>query len=222
MSNWMFFRIIRGRPRLFTGAGVAVLSFLLLLPLHHLAIRAVLSWDIGSAVFLILTAVLFVADEDRDISADAKAQQEGEWSVFALTLIGAIMSFIAIFLFSGSASGHKADKALYLAFVIGTLALSWLMTQVVFAYRYAHEYYTADWTKQPQTIERGIDFPKDDEPDYFDFVYFSFVLGMTFQVSDCDITSKKLRRLAVLHGLIGFMFNTVILALSVNIAASAL
>ena len=71
-------------------------------------------------------------------------------------------------------------------------------------------------------MDGGIDFPQDETPDYLDFVYFSFVLGMTFQVSDCDITSKKLRRLATLQGLIGFLFNTVILALSVNIAASLL
>jgi uncharacterized membrane protein len=65
-------------------------------------------------------------------------------------------------------------------------------------------------------------FPGDEDPDYLDFTYFSFVLGMTFQVSDVNITSKKLRRLATLQGLIGFLFNTVILALSVNIAASLL
>lgn len=71
-------------------------------------------------------------------------------------------------------------------------------------------------------MDGGIDFPQDDRPDYLDFVYFSFVLGMTFQVSNCDITSKKLRRLAILQGLIGFLFNTVILAPSVNIAAGLL
>ncbi len=226
MSDWLFFRIIRGRPRLFAGAGVALLSFVLLFPLHHMAVRAVLAWDLGSVVFLILTAALFLADRDHDISADAEAQQEGEWSVFALTLIGAIMSFIAIFLFSASGAGsnaaHHASKAFYIGFVVVTLVLSWLMTQVTFAYRYAHEYYTRDWRTPGSEIERGIEFPHDKTPDYFDFVYFSFVLGMTFQVSDCNITLKKFRRLATLHGVIGFLFNTVILALSVNIAASAM
>ena len=101
-----------------------------------------------------------------------------------------------------------------------TLALSWAVTHLTFAYRYAHEYYSYDLGGK--TVDGGIEFPKDDRPDYLDFVYFSFVLGMTFQVSDCNVTSKKLRRLATTQGLIGFIFNTVILALSVNIAAGLL
>jgi len=186
---------------------------------HSGAIRAVTGFDIGAAVFLGLTAISFFRSQDRDISADAKRQQEGEWAVFGLTLVGAIMSFASIFLFSGTASDHKSVKAAYLAFVVITLVLSWLTTHVSFAYRYAHEYYTKNDRDEP---DGGIEFPQDDKPDYMDFVYFSFVLGMTFQVSDCNITSKKLRRLATLQGLIGFLFNTVILALSVNIAASLL
>lgn len=222
MFDLLLFRIVRGRPRLFIGLGIGLLSALALTPVHSLAIRCVLGWDIGSAIFVGLAAISIFRSEDSDISADAKRQQEGEWTVFALTLLGSIMSFVAIFLFSNSAS-HKHDRGAYLVFVIVTLALSWLTTNVTFAYRYAHEYYSRDWGKaDPGEIERGIQFPKDDTPDYADFVYFSFVLGMTFQVSDCNVTSKKIRRLATLHGLIGFVFNTVILALSVNIAASSL
>jgi len=217
MLKYRLLRIIHARPHLFTGLGLGLVSFFLLTPVHQVAIRAVLAWNIGSAIFLGLTAVSFFRSQDRDISADAKRQQEGEWSVFALTLIGAVMSFISIFLFSGSAGDHKGARGAYLAFVVVTLLLSWLTTHVSFAYRYAHEYYTKNDKGDP---DGGIEFPKDDRPDYLDFIYFSFVLGMTFQVSDCNVTSKKLRRLATLQGLIGFLFNTVILALSVNIAAS--
>ncbi len=219
MTKFRLLRIISARPHLFSGVGVGMISFLLLTPVPSGAIRAVTGFDIGAAVFLGLTAVSFFRSQDRDISADAKRQQEGEWAVFALTLIGAIMSFASIFLFSGAASDHKSIKAAYLAFVVTTLVLSWLTTQVSFTYRYAHEYYTKNDRDEP---DGGIEFPQDNKPDYMDFVYFSFVLGMTFQVSDCNITSKKLRRLATLQGLIGFLFNTVILALSVNIAASLL
>ncbi len=222
MLDLLLFRIVRGRPRLFIGLGIGLLCTLALTPVQSWAIRCVVGWDIGSAIFIGLSAITVYRSEDSDISADAKRQEEGEWTLFGLTLFGSIMSFVAIFLFSGAAS-HKHDRGGYLAFVIVTLALSWLMTNVTFAYRYAHEYYSRDRGKaDPGEIERGIQFPKDDKPDYADFVYFSFVLGMTFQVSDCNVTSKKLRRLATLHGLVGFVFNTVILALSVNIAASAL
>jgi len=219
MTKFRLLRILRARPHLTAGAALAILAYFLFTPIDSHAVRAVLAWNTGSALFLLLTAFSFAKTQDRDISADAKRQKEGEWSVFALTLIGAVMSFAAIILFS-HASDHKSQQALYLGFVVLTLVLSWLTTHVTFAYRYAHEYYSYDLGGK--TVDRGIEFPQDDQPDYLDFIYFSFVLGMTFQVSDCNVTSKKLRRLATLQGLIGFLFNTVILALSVNIAATLL
>jgi uncharacterized membrane protein len=215
MQRWRLLRIITARPRLFIGLAIGLLSYFPLMAVHPLANRIVLAWDIGIAVYLALTAELFIRSDHTNISTDAQRQQEGEWSIFALTLLGAVMSLVAIFLFS-HAAGKKTHESYYLGFVIVTLALSWLTTNIVFAYRYAHEYYTKD------EIDRGLEFPGDENPDYLDFVYFSFVLGMTFQVSDVNIHAKKLRRLATLQGLIGFLFNTVILAVTVNVAASLL
>jgi len=94
------------------------------------------------------------------------------------------------------------------------------MTHVTFAFRYAHEYYARD--QGGPEADGGLDFPAEKHPDYFDFLYFSLVLGMTFQVSDVQITSRKLRRVAALHGLMSFLFNTVIVALTVNNAAGLL
>lgn len=222
MQSWRLLRIITARPRLFIGLAIGLLSYFPLMAVHPLATRIVLAWDIGIAVYLALTAQLFIKANHTDISRDAARQQEGEWSIFALTLLGAAMSLAAIFLFSHTA-GQKTRQNYYLGFVIVTLVLSWLTTNVVFAYRYAHEYYSRDRASDVKdAIERGLEFPGEENPDYLDFVYFSFVLGMTFQVSDVNILSKKLRRLATFQGLIGFLFNTVILALSVNIAASLL
>jgi uncharacterized membrane protein len=179
----------------------------------------VAAWDVGSFLFILFTLVSFARRLGRDISADAKRHQEGEWTVFTLTVLGAVMSFAAIFLFSQAAE-RKAHEAFYLGFVVITLVLSWATTHLTFAIRYAHEYYSYD--RGGKEVDGGIAFPQDERPDYFDFIYFSFCLGMTFQVSDCNVTAKKLRRLATVQGLIGFLFNTVILALSVNIAASLL
>lgn len=219
VQSWRILRIITARPRLFGGLAIGLLSYFPLLAVHPLATRIVLAWDIGIAVYLAATAELFIRSDHTNISRDAQRQQEGEWSIFALTLLGAVMSLVAIFLFS-HAAGEKTHERYYLGFVIVTLALSWLTTNIVFAYRYAHEYYTKDI--DPDEIDRGLEFPGDENPDYLDFVYFSFVLGMTFQVSDVNIHAKKLRRLATFQGLIGFLFNTVILAVTVNIAASLL
>ncbi len=219
MTRFRLFRILRVRPVFSTSYAIGALSYFALLPVHSIALRAVSAWDIGSFMFILFTAISFFRIKERDISFDAKQHQEGEWTVFSLTVIGAVASIAAIILFS-KAGSHKSAQGFYVGFVVITLALSWLTTNVTFAYRYAHEYYSRDLGREE--IDRGIAFPEDDEPDYLDFIYFSFVLGMTFQVSDCNITAKKLRRLATLQGLIGFVFNTVILALSVNIAASAL
>jgi len=212
-------RIVSARPIFFASYALGAVSFFALAFLPSTALRAVAAWDVGSALFLALTFVDILRSLDRDITADAKAHQEAEWTVFALTVLGALASFAAIILLSHS-TAQKSHVAAHVAFVVVTLALSWLTTNVIFAFRYAHEYYSFDLGGE--TVDRGIDFPKDEQPDYLDFIYFAFVLGMTFQVSDCNITAKKLRRLATVQGLIGFLFNTIILALSVNIAASLL
>jgi uncharacterized membrane protein len=175
----------------------------------------VLGWDIAVAVFLALTAEHFSRADHSYIADDAARQEEGEWTLFALVLFAAIMSLIAVVQFSGL-SQKKGHNTLYLLLVALTLLFSWLMTNVTFAYRYAHEFYarTADGG-----LARGLEFPGEKQPDYLDFLYFAFVIGMTFQVSDVQITGRTLRRVATIHGLIGFLFNAVILALAVNIAA---
>src|SRR4051794_13645060 len=98
-----------------------------------------------------------------------------------------------------------------------TLFLYWIVTHVTFSLRYAHEYYSDDLGGP--AVDKGLDFPGENEPDYLDFLYFSLVLGMTFQVSDVQITSRKLRRMATIPGLLSFLFNTIIVALTVNLVA---
>jgi uncharacterized membrane protein len=215
MTAPLAFRILRGQPRLFASlaAGLVASPFL---PWRLPApTRAVLGWDIAVAVFLVLAAQHFASTDHADITEDAARQKEGEWTLFALVLLGAIMSFIAMVKFSGL-SHKKGENALYLLLVTVTLFFSWLMTHVTFAYRYAHVYYARGEHGEPRG---GLEFPGEEHPDYFDFVYFAFVLGMTFQVSDVQISRRTLRRVATIHGLIGFLFSTVILALTVNLAA---
>lgn len=215
-------RAVRYRPRLVAGIICGVLAWVLLPPLGHWVTRAVVAWDIGVIVFLVSAALLFTSEAAAQMPEYAAQQQEGEWTIFFLTLAAAVVSFVAIFgVFANSKDLPPALKSLRVVVVAVTLFVSWLMTHVTFAFRYAHEYYTSDIATPPE-FDRGLDFPGEKRPDYLDFVYFALVLGMTFQVSDVQITSRKLRRLATLHGLIGFLYNTVILALTVNIAAGLL
>jgi uncharacterized membrane protein len=155
------------------------------------------------------------------MAANARAQEEGEWTIFWVTMGVVVASFVAVLgEFADSKDLTPLVRNWHVALVVFTLFASWLMTHIAFCFRYAHEYYSG--ADNSGKIDGGLEFPGEQNPDYLDFAYFSLVLGMTFQVSDVQITSRKLRRLAAAQGLLSFLFNTVILALTVNIAASLL
>ena len=182
--------------------------------------RALLAWDAGCVMFLALIAIMFRPSRDSTIQADATRQEEGEWTVFVIIIAATVASFAAIIgEFSASKDMAAPDKLVHILLVAVTLLGSWLLTQTVFSLRYAHEYYE---TKPGGDVVGGLAFPGGQNPDYWDFFYFAVVLGMTFQVSDVQIESREMRRLATVHGLLSFLFNTVILALSVNIASGLL
>jgi uncharacterized membrane protein len=103
----------------------------------------------------------------------------------------------------------------HVALAVGTVLLSWAFTHTIFALHYAYAFY-----REGQRA-KGLKFPDDDKPDYWDFVYFSFVIGMTFQVSDVQVTNKGIRRLVTAHGVVSFLFNTTVIALTVNMATQA-
>jgi uncharacterized membrane protein len=215
---WLW-RVAAGRPRLLAGLATGLIVGPLLPASLNMTTRAILAWDIGVIMFLCLVATLF--GSERHMAADAAAQEEGAWAVFGLTITATAFSFAAIFSeFAGLHELPKATQGLHVALVALTLFVSWLMTHTTFALRYAHEYYSR--SPGAPDFDRGLQFPGEDAPDYLDFMYFALVLGMTFQVSDVAITARKFRRLAALHGLIGFLFNATILALAVNLAAGFL
>ncbi len=213
--------VFRPRKRLFAAALIGVLVGALLPATLAPQTRAVIAWDVLVSVFLASVAHLFSVQRPEHMQHDAAAQQEGEWTIFWITVGAVAASFaVIVFEFSASKDAPAGARSLHVALVAFTLFASWLMTHVVFALRYAHEYY--EIAPGRTEIDRGLEFPGCEDPDYWDFVYFSIILGMTFQVSDVQITSRTLRRLATAHGLLGFLFNTVIIALTVNIAAGLL
>ncbi len=218
-------RAIIGRKRLFIAAILGAIVFTLLPATLAPSTRAIMAWDSFVTVFTVMIFHLFTVQAPEHMPADAIAQEEGEWSIFWITIGAVAASFAAIILeFSASKGMEPSARGLHVALVAYTLFASWLMTHVVFALRYAHEYYemAPGAPGSAHGPAGGLEFPADDDPDYWDFVYFALVLGMTFQVSDVQITSRTLRRLATVHGLLGFLFNTVVIALTVNIGASLL
>ncbi len=214
-------QFIAARWRLFAGLCAGGLSFALLSPVLAPITRGLCAWDIGVSVYIAAAAWLFCTEPQARMADNARAQEEGEWTIFWVTMGVVVASFVAVLgEFTTSKELSPTSRGWHVALVIFTLFVSWLMTHIAFCFRYAHEYYSVSSGKT--CIDGGLIFPEETEPDYFDFAYFSLVLGMTFQVSDVQITARKLRRLAAVHGLMSFLFNTVIVALTVNIAAGLL
>jgi uncharacterized membrane protein len=220
MMLWPW-RVVRSRLRLFIGLLCGLAAMPLMPGDISRTTRAILAWDLGVIVFLVSAAFLFTTERLDRMAEDAAAQEEGEWTVFWLTVAAVTFSFVAVISeFSGMKELPPDVRSLHVVLVTVTLLVSWLMTHTTFAFRYAHEYYEIE--PGGVGIVGGLEFPAERRPDYLDFLYFALVLGMTFQVSDVQITARKFRRLAAAHGLLSFLYNTIILALTVNIAAGML
>lgn len=170
-------------------------------------------WD-GFALSLLglLWAAILSSDIDQ-IRYRARTQDLSRLLIFFFTIAAACSSIFAV-LFLLSAAKNTAHLGLHVTLSILAVLASWTLVHTMFAMRYAHAYYGEG--NSPSAHVGGLEFPSDDVPDYLDFAYFSFVIGMTCQVSDVQITAKSLRTQALIHGVLSFCFNTVILALTIN------
>jgi uncharacterized membrane protein len=215
----LFVKIIAqtgARPRLTTSTLIGCAAFLLL-PVHAaLSTRALLAWDIGVGLYLILAWTMMLRGTVGHMRARARKQDDGALAVLVLTLAAAIASLAAIILeLAGIKSYPAAEHGRHFLLAGWTIVCSWFFIHTAFALHYAHDFYAA----LTRTKKAALDFPNQPEPTYWDFLYFSFVLGTTSQTSDVDITSTNMRRLALLHGVVAFFYNTTLLALTINIAA---
>ncbi len=211
---WVPARVIYARPRTFIAIAIGIAAFFLLPGSLRLVTRLLVAWDVFIGFYLLLVYTMMLRSEHRHIRRDAALQDDGRFVILAVPALGAFASIAAIV----SELGTSHRSGIELAHATMTIALSWAAVHTTFALHYAHSYYRGD---KPG----GLQFPsgdKQDHADYWDFVYFSFVIGMTAQVSDVGITDKSIRRTATAHGIISFIYNTALLALTVNIAASAI
>ena len=153
------------------------------------------------------------------IKSRAAEQDEGAVIILVFTILTVMASVVAILEELVTAKAQYATTHLHIILTAITIVLSWLFMQTMFALHYTHEYYN----NRAKTKNGGLEFPdKDLQPDYWDFIYFSFIIGTAAQTADINITSKSFRRLVTLHCVIVFFFNMTILALTINIGASLL
>lgn len=178
--------------------------------------RALIGWDGCVLAFLGLSGLFMMGADHERMKRRAIAHDEGRHLMLGLTTVAAVASIGALVAELSEAKGHpEADLRLMLA--AGTVVLSWLFVQTVFAIHYTHVYYLEG---EGGEHRRGLEFGDDEEPDYWDFFHFSIVMGATAQTADIVIRSKEIRRVGTLHTLVAFGFNTAILATMINLAVN--
>ncbi len=198
--------------------------FVLLPGRHILPFRLIIAWDAFGASTLALAWTTIITADPSKVRRTARLQDSSYTVIFLAVIFAACASLFALGYLLGTVKELSKGRATeHVVLAISTVLCSWALVHTVFTLRYAHLFYLRPEEGPDCDPCGGLDFPGGDKtPDYLDFTYFSFVIGMTFQVSDVQISSKRIRRLALLHALISFAFNTVILALSINIISGLL
>ena len=206
----------KAQPRLVTGVILGVSLWFLLPHGWRLSTRLLVAWDCATGLYLILAAVMMAGSNIGRIRYRADLRDEGQFVILGLTTATALVSLAGIMAELATAKTLKGQgEWQHIALAGITVLLSWTFTHTMFAIHYAHEYYGGPEDKPTQ----GLEFPGHDSPDYWDFVYYSFVIGTACATADVNVTSKIVRRITTLHCVVAFFFNTTILALTVNIGA---
>ena len=200
------------RMRLALATGVALVAWLVVPAQISAATRGLLAWDTGGLVLLGFATFIILRSDAAESRRRAAAYDPGRHLVWVVILAGSAVSlFAAAALIRHGHGGTPFLRGLHVILCIATVAISWLVTHSAFTLRYAHLYY------RDADREGGIDLPGDEPLDDFDFAYFAFTIAMCFQVSDATISSQQIRRTALGQALLAFLYNTVILALALNL-----
>lgn len=211
---------IDAHQRFFVALFGAAAVFAILQGRAQIPMQALLSWNGFASISIALAWVQIIFSDARAAVRTARLQDAGRTVLFLVVIFGAVASLVAVIILLSTAKGLRRGALSEHIFVAClTVLTSWVFIHTVFALHYAHAYYRECDDDPESGNGTGLIFPEDNLPDYLDFAYFSFVIGMTFQVSDVQITASRIRRMALIHGLLSFGFNTVILALAINISS---
>ncbi len=215
--------IVHWRAPRFLGIAIvlAFVASLVLQPWLSARQLVLVSWNVGALCYLAFGWLVIARTDEKLTRVRAQRYDPSGYVMFLLVVTAASASFVAIGFMVGDIKELPFwPRAERLTLSVAALFLSWLLIHTVFAFHYARIYYS-----QPEGSNKphgGLRFPDDDEPDYLDFAYYSFVVGMTSQVSDVAVLSRQMRRLTMIHGVLSFIYNIAILAMSLNIVGGVI
>jgi len=208
---------IRHRPRIYICALVVVIVYFVTPHDMREATRALIAWNVGAFLFIALVGWMALHSSAHVCRAHAALEDENQWVLLVVGTAAACAALAAIVSELGGVKDMAGlNKAAHLALVAGTIISAWTFIHILFALHYAHQYY-ADGETAP--MKAPLDFPGDEEPTFADFFYYSFVIGCACATADVNIVSRLTRRTSLAHGIVAFFFNTVVLALTINIGA---
>ena len=188
--------------------------------------RILVAWNVAIVVFLVLLAFTWARSTHETMRKRARLLDEGRHAVLILAMAAALGSLGAIVVeLFGLRQSTGGVVALHIGLSLSTILTSWIFVHTIFAEHYAHGFYLAARDDEARgegrnPERRGLHFPGETAPDYLDFLYFSFTIGVANQTADVEVVSRGMRRLVLIHSVISYLFNTIILALTINIAAS--
>ena len=216
-SSNIFLRM-RSIHRFLISLLVAALAFIVFRRfIHETLLLVVIIWDIFCISILIHAWIVFFTCSPAQLRKIASREDGSRLFVFVIIVLFSLGSMVTVLLLI-LAETRSFNTSIYFPLAVAGMLLSWMLVHTTYTFHYAYMYYGND-DDEPEKPSGGLSFPGDEAPDYLDFAYFAFVLGMTFQVSDVEINSKDIRRVALVHGLLSFGLNAFVVALSVNLIA---
>lgn len=216
-SQLRIVRHIRARPRLWLSLAVGVTTAALLPPswIDHALTRGLIGWNVGALLYLVLAFAMMARSSSAKMHWRAQLEDEGRYTILAVVSVVTVAVLVAIAAQLALArEAHGALKLAHVALCGLTIITAWLFTQTMFALHYAHEFLVRRANESP-----AFEFPGTDAPDYFDFMYVACIIGTSGQTADVTFSSRRSRRVGLMHCVLAFFFNTTLLALTINVAA---
>jgi uncharacterized membrane protein len=218
-------QVVRSHPRLFAGVAAGFAAEFFLPESLRLSTRLLIAWNAGTWFYFIATGVMIARASPQSIRHRAKRTDEGKSFILVSTTLAAIAAIAAIMVELAAVAATedlpKTLKGLHIGLAAATIISAWFFIHLTYALHYAHEYFDENVAEsgRPATERGGLIFPGNEEPDYYDFLYFAYVIGVACQTADVELSSHAMRRVALVHCILAFFFNSALLALTINIAA---